>query len=475
MHDHSHAHRELPAEALAEKNRVALISVYAAVLLTGGKIGIGWWTGSLGILAEAIHSGLDLAAAFVTLLAVRAAGKPADERHAYGHGKIENLSALFETLLLLVTCMWIIKEAVGRLIGFEPVHVQVNLWSFLVVIVSILVDFSRSRALLRVARKYQSQALEADALHFATDIWSSLVVLVGLIGVILAQRLRLPWLVNADAVSALGVAGMVIWVSLKLGKKSIDDLLDTVPTDLHKNIGDTAKVPGVCDVQNVRVRRSGPELFVDLTLLVPHQESLQRSHAIASSAEQAIRHEFPNADVVVHVEPSDNEGENLLETAKRIAAQHGASAHNLVVHEESGRWILELHVEMPGELPLAMAHDQASHIEEDIAQALPSLARVSIHIEPEGGRRQASHASREEIQRIEAVLQEAMDSEGRGDAARDMEIRRCESDFSICFTCSLPAQLSVNETHVFTEKVERFLRTRLPDLDRVLIRTEPRS
>jgi divalent metal cation (Fe/Co/Zn/Cd) transporter len=282
-------------------------------------------------------------------------------------------------------------------------------------------------------------------------------------------------LASADAVSALGVAGMVVWVSLKLGKKSIDDLLDAVPTDLHKNIGDMAKVPGVCDVRNVRVRRSGPELFVDLTLLVPYQESLQRSHAIASSAEQAIRHEFPNADVVVHVEPSDTESENLLETAKRIAAQHGASAHNLVVHEEGGRWILELHVEMPGALPLAMAHDQAAHIEEEIAHALPSLARVSIHIEPEGGRRQASHASREEIQRIEAVLQEAMASAGRGDAARDLEIRRCESDFSICFTCTLPAQLSVNETHVFTEKVERFLRTRLPDLDRVLIRTEPGS
>ena len=215
---HHHLHEGEPLLALpdSEKRSVALYSVLAALLLTGTKIAVGLWTGSLGIMAEALHSGLDLAAALVTLWAVRVSGRPADAEHAYGHGKIENLSALFETVLLLGTCVWIIWEAVARLFFHAPVHVDANLWAFLVVILSIIVDYSRSRALMRVAKKYESQALEADALHFSTDIWSSLVVLVGLLGVLAAHELDIAWLAKADAVAALGVAAVVAWISLQL-------------------------------------------------------------------------------------------------------------------------------------------------------------------------------------------------------------------------------------------------------------------
>ena len=239
MHGHQHhLHGDVHMPSLpdGEKRSVALYSVLAALLLTGTKVAVGLWTGSLGIMAEAMHSGLDLAAALVTLWAVRVSGRPADAEHAYGHGKIENLSALFETLLLLGTCVWIIWEAVQRLFFHAPIHVDANLWAFLVVILSILVDYSRSRALMRVAKKYESQALEADALHFATDIWSSLVVLAGLLGVLLAHRLDILWLSQADAVAALGVAAVVVWVSLQLGRKSIDDLLDSVPPELGRRI-----------------------------------------------------------------------------------------------------------------------------------------------------------------------------------------------------------------------------------------------
>jgi cation diffusion facilitator family transporter len=164
-----------------EKRSVAISSVIAAVGLTGFKLIVGFATGSLGILAEAAHSGLDLMAAVMTFLAVRISGKPADPNHLYGHGKVENLSALFETLLLLVTCIWIIYEARHRLL-FHTIDLEVNYWSFTVMITSIVVDISRSRMLYRAARKYNSQALEADALHFSTDIWSSGVVILGLFG-----------------------------------------------------------------------------------------------------------------------------------------------------------------------------------------------------------------------------------------------------------------------------------------------------
>ena len=264
-------------QADRDKRWVALSSLVAAILLTGTKLGIGLWSNSLGILSEAAHSGLDLVAAAVTLWAVRVSGRPADREHPYGHGKIENLSALFETALLLVTCVWIIGEAAKRLFFAGEVHVDPNVWAFLVVLLSMAVDYSRSRALKKAADKYASQALEADALHFSTDIWSSAVVLLGLCGVLAGKRLGMPWLVQADAVAALGVAAIVIGVSLKLGKKSVDDLLDGVPKGLQEQVAAAVQqVPGVEAVTRLRLRRSGPEIFADVTLAVGHAAAFER-------------------------------------------------------------------------------------------------------------------------------------------------------------------------------------------------------
>lgn len=298
----------LPADQRAqrEKNWVAGWSVVAAVFLTGLKLVIGLSTSSLGILSEAAHSGLDMVAAVITLWAVRAAVQPADEEHTYGHGKYENLSALVETALLLLTCLWIVWESIQRLFFASP-HVEATIWSFAVMGFSIVVDFSRSRALRRAARKYGSQALEADALHFSTDIWSSCVVIGGLGLVFLARQLDLPWLAKADAAAALGVAGIVVGVSLRLGKKSVSDLLDAVPTGMHEQALHAAHVEGVLDVKQVRLRRSGAETFADVTLTVCRDTTFERAHAIASQAEDAIRRVIPGCDIIVHVEPADLE------------------------------------------------------------------------------------------------------------------------------------------------------------------------
>ena len=227
----------------------ALSSVGAAVFLTSMKLVVGILTGSLGILAEAAHSALDLVAALVTFFAVRVSGRPADREHPYGHGKVENLSALFETVLLLVTCVWIIYEAFQRLF-VQSVEVDPSIWAFLVMGISIVVDYSRSRMLSRVAKKYDSQALEADALHFSTDIWSSSVVIGGLILVVISERLNIPWLAQADAVAAVVVAGIVVWVSLQLGRRTVTALLDGVPASLIDEVSDAVKdVPGVVETQ----------------------------------------------------------------------------------------------------------------------------------------------------------------------------------------------------------------------------------
>jgi cation diffusion facilitator family transporter len=279
-----------------EKRWAALTSLAAAVGLTAFKVIVGVVTGSLGILAEAAHSGLDLVAAFMTFLAVRFSGRPADRTHHYGHGKIENLSALFETLLLLATCVWIVREAIHRLSSHHA-EIEVTFWSFAVMIVSIVVDASRSRVLSHAAEKYHSQALEADALHFQTDIWSSAVVIVGLIAA------KFGW-GAADAVAALGVSAVVVWVSVQLGRRTIDALLDSAPAGMEERIAAiVAGVPGVRDCHNLRMRYSGPVLFIDLHVLIDGRQTLADAHALTETIESEIQKIAPGADITVHPEP----------------------------------------------------------------------------------------------------------------------------------------------------------------------------
>jgi cation diffusion facilitator family transporter len=288
-----------------EKLSAALNSVLAALLLSGLKLVVGWWSGSLGILAEAAHSGLDLVAALVTLVAVHASSKPADQGHAYGHGKVENLSALLETLLLLVTCIWIISEAIERL-GAKQVTVDASIWAFAVMAISIVVDVSRSRMLYRAAKKYRSQALEADALHFSTDIWSSAVVIVGLLGVRVAGRYPgLAFLEKADALAAMGVALIVVVVSLRLGLRTIEGLMDTAPVGVAEKIkAEVETINTVADCHAVRVRQSGPHYFVDLHVTLDGGQTLHAAHELTERVEQAVQTILPGADVTVHPEPT---------------------------------------------------------------------------------------------------------------------------------------------------------------------------
>jgi cation diffusion facilitator family transporter len=294
-----------PATGSEEKNSAALNSVAAAFLLTGLKVVVGLLSGSLGILAEAAHSALDCVAAIVTCFAVRAASKPADRDHAYGHGKVENLSALVETLLLLATCAWIIQESFHRLTT-RHVQVDASIWAFAVMGISIAVDVSRSRMLYRVAAKHRSQALEADALHFSTDIWSSAVVIVGLLGVRLAGWYPgLGFLLQADAVAALIVAGIVVIVSARLGVRTIQALLDSSPPGAAEQIkAVVGAIPGVFDCHAVRVRHSGPHYFVDLHITVDGDQPLRAAHALTEAVEQAVDKTLPGADVTVHPEPA---------------------------------------------------------------------------------------------------------------------------------------------------------------------------
>ena len=291
-----------------EKRGAALSSVLAALFLAIMKLVVGISTNSLGILSEAAHSGLDLLAAGVTYFAVRYASAPADPHHPYGHGKMENLSALVETLLLLITCVYIVREALHRLFS-HPQEVRVVWWSFAVMIVSISVDITRSRMLKRVAKKHNSQALEADALHFSTDIWASAVVILGLVCVWLAGLLPegSAWravLERADAAASLGVSAIIVLVSLRLGRAAVDVLLDGDSKGVTGDIRDAVlRVKGVRGVGRVRARLSGPAAFVDIAVDIARETSFEDAHAIGDKVEDAVRALLPGADVVVHLEP----------------------------------------------------------------------------------------------------------------------------------------------------------------------------
>jgi cation diffusion facilitator family transporter len=455
-----------------DKGFVAATSVAAAVALTGMKLAVGLATGSLGILSEALHSALDLVAALVTLFAVRASARPADTRHPFGHGKVENLSALFETVLLLLTCGWIVNEATQRLAGGN-VRVEATAWAFVVMAVSIAVDFSRSRALLRVARRTGSQALEADALHFSTDVWSSSVVILGLVAVRLAPALEAPWLVQADAIAALGVAGIVVWISLRLGRRTVGDLLDEVPPGLRERVEEAARVTGVLDVGRVRVRRSGADYFVDLTLSAEPAITLEHAHRLAERVEHSVRTRLPGADVLVHLEPANDGGLPIPSPSgvRSIARTHGLDINAVRVVAGPVGPTLELHVEVDPELDLAAAHIRASELEMKLLRRFPGLAEIVSHIEPRGESTPPPEGSTEEA--IQMAVEEVV--RGHGYRCRACEVAVVHGDHGLVVSCRCATEphAATTDVHQLSAAVDSALRERFPDVDQVTILLQP--
>jgi cation diffusion facilitator family transporter len=460
----------------SEKKRAAANSVLAALGLTGMKLVVGLVSGSLGILAEAAHSGLDLVAALVTLIAVSVSDRPADESHPYGHGKVENFSALIETMLLFLTCAWIIYEAVRR-IFFRDVSVDPSVWTFLVVIIAIGIDISRSRMLYRAAKKHRSQALEADALHFSTDVWSSGVVLGGLALVWLGRKI-LPGhaglLNRADAVAALGVAFIVLFVSYRLGKRTIDVLLDSAPKGLKEKIAVAAdEVEGVLRAGKVRLRQSGAQTFVDMNIEVDRNLSIERTHAIAEAVEARIQALVPGADVVIHTDPRESERETMARRIRAIAERNQIPVHNISVHEDHGEIYVDLHLEVDDHLLLHQAHDLASHIEQDLRADIPAIRRVNTHIESRGtGVGSGPDVTAEQgplVERIRAITEAVA---GRA-CCHNVLVRRQGDRFAISLHCGFDRNAPVIEAHRISSRIEEVLKKEIPEIEHVLIHTEP--
>ncbi|HEY8476173.1 MAG TPA: cation diffusion facilitator family transporter [Chloroflexota bacterium] len=462
-------------QARREKQLVTLTSVAAAMLLTVAKLAVGLATGSLGLLAEAAHSGLDLVAALLTLFAVRLADKPADPDHPYGHGKVENLSALLQCGLLVATAGWIIYEAFQRLF-VAPVEIDASVWAFLVVVLSIVVDASRSRALRRAARRYRSQALEADALHFRTDIWSSAVVLLGLGLVQVGHLTGNPSLWGrADAVAAILVALVVLVVSGRLARQTVDALVDRAPEDLVHRVAEVASgVPGVLECERVRLRRSGPRYFADLVVRVARTTTFAQAHGVSEAVEAAVQRALPNADVLVHVEPVVSPEESAADEIHFQALQMGLRVRDVRVRQVEDSLEADLHVELQPDLPLADAHDLATQLERQVEEANPAIRAINTHLEapePSIAPRQDLTTRRAElVARVRDLTDEIV---GAGSCH---EVRVYGSDTSpldLVIHCTFPPHLPIQDVHARSSEVERHLRKHLPNLGNVLVHAEP--
>jgi len=461
-----------------EKKLVAFSSVIAAIFLTITKLVIGLFTGSLGILSEAAHSALDLVAAGITYFSVHISDRPPDESHVYGHGKVENLSALIETLLLFITCAWIVYEAMQRLF-FHTVHIEVTIWSFAVMLTSIIIDVTRSRALMKTAKKYSSQALEADALHFSTDVWSSAVVIFGLAAVIASQKLApnfsvlARWLSYADAIAALGVSAIVLLVSYRLGSRTINMLLDTTPKGVINQITETVtKLPSVSAVQRIRVRQSGPVTFVDMTLEVANSKSFEEADAVASQAETTVRNMIPRCDIIVHVEPvGDNK--SLLGQVRTVAARKGLNIHDVYTTNIGGRQNLEVHAEVPENLTLSKAHEHINVLENALHKEFPNLADIVVHMDPVEDKNLKRTSG---MAILSGVHDEIAKIAKRVDGIQDchsITVLRERNYLVTSFHCTMSPDLPITQAHELSVQIETLLRERLPSLERITIHLEP--
>src|SRR5436309_2686244 len=465
-----------PIEEARGKKRAALLSVGSATLLVSLKAFLVVRTGSLGVLSEPLHSGLDLLAAIITFLSIRVSDQPADERPPYGHGKFENFSAFVETGLLALTALYIIYEGFDRLF-FRTVHIQPSVTAMVILVIALGIDVSRARALTHVARKFSSEALEADALHFSTDVWSTLVVITG-VGIVWAgERWNVPGLEYADALAGLAVAAVILWVGSRLGKRTLEALLDVAPEGLQQEISRAvARLDGVLDVERVRVRRAGNRHFVDATVSVARTASLEQVHALSDAIEKRIGEIVP-ADVMVHAEPRAPQGEHLFEAIRAVAQKLGLAVHDLTAVQQEGQLFIELHLEVDENLSLGDAHRQATELEEKIRELRDGQVEVNIHIEPlgthiatpdagAGQMKQLSRAIEEFLNKLPLVFDELVN-------CHDVRVRQVEHHILVSCHCTMRSELPITQIHDVTAALEDRVKEKFPQIYRLTIHPEP--
>jgi len=450
-----------------EKQRVALVSMLASGLMAIGKFTFGIITGSIGLISEGIHSSSDFIATVITWWAVRVSDKPADDDHHFGHGKMESMAALFQVLLLVAAALWIAHEAIKRLLGDSHEIVAAPI-AIAILVISIVVDYFRVKALRRVARSTGSPALEADALHFFSDMLSSSVVLIGMIFVTYG-------FLKADAIAAIIVAGFILFAAIKLGKESFDALVDAAPAGSESLIkAELAKFPDVIDVERIRVRSAGPTQFAEITLAVPRTLPLERVAELKQQIVTDLQQAMGNAEVVIIARGRSSLSESVATQVRVIAANLDAAIHRLTIQQLENRLSISMDLEVSGELTVEEAHQIASGLEVAIREKFGQQTEIDTHIEPLVGDWVNSLEVTGEayLQILQALLASAQQN-GVVQEVHNVRARITDIGFIVNFHCRLPPTMSVAESHAAVDDVERQLRTRMPTVARVVGHAEP--
>ena len=436
---------------MTPQRRIALVSVFAAVVLIAVKLGAGVATGSLGLLSEAAHSGTDLVAALLTFFAVGVAVRPADRSHPYGHGKAEHLAALAEVAILV---------AVSLLVA-------VTAWAIAVLVGVLVIDASRTIVLLRAARRYESAAFATNALHFASDLGGSTAVLVGL----LAARAGYP---DADSAAALLVAVLILVGAGHLAVQNVDVLMDRTPATAQEAVRrEIEKLEPEVELRRLRMRRAAGRHFADVVIGVPPAAAVEQGHAAASAVEDAVDTAVPGADVVVHVEPQRSDAA-LRERAHAAALRvpRVREIHNVAVLEVGDRTEISLHLKLPGSLSLDEAHEVASEVEAAILEALPEVSAVQTHLEPLSEEREVRpigpEATEAESEAVRRIVGDVTGAEPR-------ELRFLHTDLGLVafLTLAMNADRPLSEAHARASEIEERVRSEHPEIADVIVHTEP--
>ncbi len=455
-----------------EKATAAMISAAAALLVTLLKLATGLLSGSLGVLSDAAHSGLDLVGAGLTYVSVQVADKPADEDHPYGHAKVENISAFIEAFLMIASSVWIGAEAIGRLLH-HTAGVRYPVWPMAVLAFSVAVDLWRSSKLRRVAARTHSDALAADAAHFASDIWASTAVFVGLALTWVGERFRIAALSYADSAAALLVSLMILVFAYRVGRRAVGTLTDATPRETRQRVLNAVRhVPGVLAVDQARMRSAGAVHFADLTLSLSRQLTFQRTEQLVQQATAAVRRVLPEADVVIRTVPRATETESIFDRVRAVALRNNVVLHDVSVQTFGGGLRIEQHIEVNERLPLRRAHSFVRRIEDEIRVALPEVESVLTHIESEPATiekpelQTRDRAMEELLREAAAPLPEILD-------VHDVVVSRVGDHFQLSCHCSMPDELEMQRVHQVITALEGRFKHVCPEVDRMLIHPEP--
>jgi cation diffusion facilitator family transporter len=461
------------AEFSAEKQRVALHSMLAAAVMTLLKLAAGLVSGSLGVLSDAAHSGLDMVGSMLTFFSVKVSDRPADEDHTYGHGKFENFSSFAEVLLMAVSSGWIIWEAIQRIL--HPTKDLQNLgWPVAVVLTSIAVDFWRSRRLRAVADRTGSTALATDAFHFASDIWSSAAVLAGLCASWVGVHFGIAALRFADPLAAVVISLLILRLTLRLGREAVSVLLDEIPKETRlRLITDVEQVPGVLGVEKARVRRAGANYFADLTLALPRRYTFEHTGELVQAATDAVHRALPEADVVIHTVPRQARAESIFDRVRAVAARHNVSVHELSVQSHLGRLRVEQHLELDESLTLLKAHDFVCVLEAEILREVPEIDGVLTHIESEPATIEQPEEMVEENRRMDEAMRAAAAGLPEIVDVHEIIVGRTGEHVHLSCHCTLPDDLSMQRVHEVITALEYRFKKECPEVYRVTIHPEP--